>query len=47
MLATVADPANPGREELLEWLGEDFDPAAFDFPAHARAVAALFKQRRL
>jgi hypothetical protein len=46
MLATVADPANPGREELLEWLGEHFDPAAFDLPGRARAVAALFKKRR-
>ncbi len=46
MLATVADPANPERAELLDWLGEDFDPAAFDLNTHAKAVAALFTKRR-
>ena len=30
MLQTLADPAHPERDELLEWLGGDFDPAAFD-----------------
>lgn len=46
MLATAADPASPEREELLEWLGENFDPAAFDLNTHAKAVAALFRKRR-
>lgn len=30
MLAAVADPKHPDREHFAEWLGEDFDPEAFD-----------------
>lgn len=30
MLQNLADPDHPERDELLEWLGEDFDPKAFD-----------------
>ncbi len=30
MLATLRDQRHPEREEMLEWLGGSFDPAAFD-----------------
>ncbi|MBI5899698.1 MAG: plasmid pRiA4b ORF-3 family protein [Rhodocyclales bacterium] len=30
LLRALADPSHPDREELLEWLDEDFDPKAFD-----------------
>jgi hypothetical protein len=30
LLAALKDPTNPEYGELLEWVGVDFDPAAFD-----------------
>lgn len=30
LLTALADPQNPDRADLLEWLGEDFDPEFFD-----------------
>ncbi|MCC7475151.1 MAG: plasmid pRiA4b ORF-3 family protein [Pirellulales bacterium] len=30
LLRTLKDPKSEDREEMLEWLGEDFDPAKFD-----------------
>lgn len=30
MMQAVADPDHPERDELLEWLDEDFDPTQFD-----------------
>ena len=30
MLQAVADPSHPDRDDLLEWLDEDFDPTEFD-----------------
>jgi hypothetical protein len=33
LLAALADPADPERRELLEWLGGEFDPDAFDVAA--------------
>ncbi|MBM3494776.1 MAG: plasmid pRiA4b ORF-3 family protein [Armatimonadetes bacterium] len=30
LLAALADPAHPERDELLEWLGGEFDAEAFD-----------------
>ncbi|MGR7026376.1 plasmid pRiA4b ORF-3 family protein [Geodermatophilus sp. URMC 62] len=33
LLAVLADPADPERPELLEWLGGEFDPDAFDVAA--------------
>ena len=30
MLNAIADPDHEMHEELSEWVGEDFDPEAFD-----------------
>jgi hypothetical protein len=30
LLETIADPKHEDREEMLEWLGGEFDPDAFD-----------------
>lgn len=38
LLDALIDPDYPDRDERLEWLGEDFDPEAFDL---ARADAAV------
>jgi hypothetical protein len=33
LLAAIGDPEHPEHEEMVEWLDEDFDPAAFDLAA--------------
>jgi hypothetical protein len=33
LLETIADPKHPEREEMIEWLGGEFDPEAFDLKA--------------
>jgi hypothetical protein len=32
-LEAIKDPAHPDHEEMVEWGGEDFDPARFDVQA--------------
>jgi hypothetical protein len=41
-LEELADPDNPEREDLLEWIGEDFDPEAFDLDG-TNAVLKSFR----
>jgi len=38
VLAAIRDPKNPEYEDLLDWLGEDFDPEAFDKDAVNEAL---------
>jgi hypothetical protein len=45
MLEAAADPAHPDHGDIREWLGE-FDPAAFDPAAHARAVRSAVRKPR-
>ena len=37
----LAAPDSAERDEMLEWVGEDFDPAHFDLPAANTAVASI------
>lgn len=41
LLETLADPKNPEREEMLDWLGGPIDPEAFDLKAVNRQLAQL------
>lgn len=38
MLEALQDPKHKGHESVLEWLGEDFDPEAFDLEATNKAL---------
>jgi Plasmid pRiA4b ORF-3-like protein len=41
MLAAVRDPQHPDRGTFLEWLGDDFDPEAFDVTAVYESLALI------
>ena len=43
LVEAMADPQHPERDRLLEWLGEPYDPEAFDLAT----IAALLKMRKL
>ena len=45
MLAAVADPDHDRHDDVLVWLGGDFDPAAFDAAAVNARLRALRSQR--
>ena len=38
ILEALSDSKHPEREELLEWVGEDFDPEAFNLDAVNRRL---------
>ena len=44
MIEALDDPAHERHDEIREWLGEDFDPHAFEPELHKHAVAALAKR---
>ena len=44
LLDAVQDASNEQREELSEWLGDDFDPHAFD-SGEVNAMLAAWRQR--
>jgi hypothetical protein len=44
MLEALADPEHERHAEINDWLGEDFDPSAFDAEALSANVAALAKR---
>jgi Plasmid pRiA4b ORF-3-like protein len=39
LLAALQDPEHPEHEEKLEWVGDDFDPAAFDLEETNQVLA--------
>lgn len=41
MLETLANPRDPDREEILDWLGGPIDPEAFDLEAVNRGLAGI------
>jgi hypothetical protein len=41
LLEAISDPTHPEHESLLEWLGEPFDPEAFDPAAVNRNLRSL------
>jgi len=41
MLEALADPDHPDREEILDWIGENYNPEAFDLQALNRRLARL------
>ena len=45
LLAILADPAHPRRQEWIEMIGGDFDPEAFSVEAADARVAAWFGRR--
>jgi len=46
LLAAHKNPRTEDDRELLEWVGEDWDPGAFDLNAVNRALSALRAPRR-
>lgn len=41
LVSTLANKSHPGRKELLEWLGEPYDPLHFDIQAVNRRLQNL------
>jgi Plasmid pRiA4b ORF-3-like protein len=44
MLEAIADPEHERHDEICEWLGEEYDPNAFDAAAREAEVASLAKR---
>jgi hypothetical protein len=44
MLEAIADPEHERHVEICEWLGEEYDPNAFDAAARQAEVASLAKR---
>ncbi len=45
LLEAIGDPSHDQHEELLEWVGEDFDPMAFSVDDVNRQLAFLHRRR--
>jgi Plasmid pRiA4b ORF-3-like protein len=45
-LEAIKDPQHPEHDELLEWVGEEFDPEAFDLVGLNEALARFGTGRR-
>lgn len=43
-LEAIRDPDHPEHQDYLEWVGGEFDPAAFDLDAVNRALRALHRR---
>lgn len=43
-LETIKDPSDPEYEEMLEWVGEDFDPEEFDINEVNDVFASMHKR---
>ncbi len=47
LMEVVANPKHPEHGEMLDWIGGDWDPEAFDIVAMNKELAALRAPRRL
>jgi hypothetical protein len=45
LLEAIRDPQHEQREELLEWLGDEFDPEAFSVDVVNRRLAPMQRRR--
>lgn len=43
LLDIIKNPEHPEREEMLDWLGDDFDPEYFDIDAVNGSLEKLFR----
>ena len=43
LLEVIADKAHPQHDEMLEWVGDDFDPERFDGAEINRRIEALWR----
>lgn len=46
LLETIKDPTDPEHDEMIEWIGEDFDPDEFDLDDVNAMLASHFGSRR-
>jgi hypothetical protein len=46
LLEAISDPEHEQHEELLDWLGDDFDPQAFSVDEVNRRLALLQRRRK-
>jgi Plasmid pRiA4b ORF-3-like protein len=46
LLEAISDPEHEQHEELLDWLGDDFDPQAFSVEEVNRRLALLQRRRK-
>jgi hypothetical protein len=47
LLETVRDPKHPEHDELSEWLGDEYDPEAFDLDGINGLLSQVHKQPRI
>jgi len=47
MLQAASDPKHPEHEDYKEWLGDKFEPEAFDLEAKDAALREAFKRPRI
>jgi hypothetical protein len=44
LLEILADPEDPGHEDIMDWEGDDFDPERFDLNAVNRRLAKYMRK---
>jgi Plasmid pRiA4b ORF-3-like protein len=44
LIEAIEDPSNPDHDEMLEWVGEAFDPEAFSIEETNHYLAEYWKQ---
>ena len=44
LLDSLRDPASEDHADACDWIGDDFDPTAFDLAVHAKRVAGVIRR---